>query len=81
MTDNTTLPRADWRETSDGHEADINGARYSVGMFKAKGALFYRVLRDGSEVAGPTCVGAPAGFLVSAAAQRYAEWHADMNRG
>lgn len=68
-----TTPTFAWRELLDGgHAAYIGGASYRIDPCKA----FYRVLRDGVEVAGPTCVGAPAGFLLLNAAKLWAEQHA-----
>jgi hypothetical protein len=71
-----TLPVTDWFIGSNGNNfADINGSRYCADAIPGG----FRVLRNGVEIAGPTCIGAPAGFRTIEAAKHHAEWHGDMN--
>lgn len=77
-----TLPVAAWFVGSNGNWfADINGSRYCIDFItqSAKPISGFKVLRNGVEIAGPSCVGAPAGFRTIEAAKKHAEWHGDMN--
>jgi hypothetical protein len=71
----------EWTVGANGNEfRDIGGFRYCVDYPAQRGGAF-RVLRNGTEIAGPTCIGAPAGFKDAASAKTYVDGICERLRG